>query len=202
MRRSSRVRARRALLVTAVTVLVAAPAGCGSDSGTGGKAAATPSPTALVIKPAALLPGQPVPTPAGDPVLMLTGKIARQNQGDSLALDAATLDRLGISKVSLFEPWVKHELEFQGVWLADLLEVAGVTDDATSLHLTALDDYQVDLTMAEVRAGGIFLATRDGLGKAIPVEDGGPTRIVFVGGVAAGTSDDQWIWSLKTLDVR
>ena len=203
MRRSSERRVRRALLVTAAALLAVLPAACGSDTATGGQAAtATPGVAASMVKPPVLRPGQAVPTPAGDPVLRLTGKIGKPNDAGSLVLDAATLDRLGVSKVRLFEPWLKQEMEFQGVWLADLLEVAGVDGAATTVHVTALDDYQVDLTMADVRAGGIFLATKDGLGKAIPVDDGGPTRIVFVGGVASGKSDDQWIWSLKTLDIR
>ena len=39
-------------------------------------------------------------------------------------------------------------------------------------------------------------------GESIPVEEGGPTRIVYLGGVAAGASADQWIWSLASIDVR
>ena len=73
---------------------------------------------------------------------------------------------------------------------------------AQTVHVTALDDYQVDLSIADVRAGGVLLATRDGEGRAIPLEDGGPTRIVFAANVPAGASADQWIWSLSTIDVR
>jgi hypothetical protein len=57
---------------------------------------------------------------------------------------------------------------FQGVWLADLLDAAGADDEANSLHITALDNYQVDLPFADVRGGGVLLATRTG--------DGGPIR--------------------------
>jgi hypothetical protein len=34
------------------------------------------------------------------------------------------------------------------------------------------------------------------------VADGGPTRIVFAKGVKSGANADQWIWSLKTIEVR
>ena len=47
-----------------------------------------------------------------------------------------------------------------------------------------------------------LLATSDAAGAEIPVDEGGPTRIVFQEGTAAGRNADQWIWSLRTLDAR
>ena len=55
--------------------------------------------------------------------------------------------------------------------------------------------------MADVRAGGIMLASGDGEGAALPIDHGGPTRIVFMDGAQAGVNPDHWIWSLKTIDV-
>jgi len=180
-------------------------AGCGDDatpSGSGVAPAASPSIASTPIAAPSLRPGQPVPTPATTPVLTLTGKIGVTNAGEALHLDVATIDAVGLRQVSLYEPWVKKTTSFQGVWLADLLKVAGVPPSAAVVHLTALDDYKVDLTMADVAAGGIFLATKTGDGRPIPISDGGPTRIVFVGDVPSGRSADQWIWSLQTLDVQ
>ena len=188
-------------LLMAGTLLV----GCGGDADGSGDAAAPAASSSIastVVRPASLRPGQPVPTPATTPVLTLTGKIGVTNGGEALRLDLATIDAVGLREVSLYEPWVKKTTSFQGVWLADLLKVAGVQPSAAVVHLTALDDYKVDLTMAEVAAGGIFLATKTGDGRPIPISDGGPTRIVFVGDVPSGRSADQWIWSLQTLDVQ
>jgi hypothetical protein len=196
--------AGRRLLAAGGLLLVLA--GCGSASGST-SSSRPPEPqtrasTSTPISPADLLPGQPVPAPRAAPVITVSGRIAAHNRGRTLALDMGALDRLGVSRVSLYEPWTKQDLQFQGVWLADLLRVAQADSAATGVHLTALDDYRVDLTMAEVRAGGIFLATKRGDGSAIPIDEGGPTRVVFVGGVPSGRNADQWIWSLKTLDVR
>jgi len=66
----------------------------------------------------------------------------------------------------------------------------------------AADDYQADLTLADVRDQSIFLATRTGDGTALPVEDGGPTRIVFADGLADRFSPDMWIWNIETIEVR
>jgi hypothetical protein len=207
-RRLRRVpRALLALLALLGWVGTASLAGCGADSdGTSAAPGAGASPTPAVasteVLAARLKPGQAVPSPSTAPVLTVTGRIGVANSGSALVLDAATIDQLGLRKVTLFEPWVKKTLSFQGVWLADLLAVAGAGSGATVVHLTALDDYQVDLRMSDVAAGGILLATRTGDGTAIPVADGGPTRIVFAGDVPAGRSAAQWIWSLKTIDVR
>lgn len=192
-------------------LLVAALSACG-DNGSGdrpatppGSAPAAPAPAVLAVP--SLSAGDPVPAPSQDPVLTLTGRIgstngAAANEAASLRLDPAILDRLGRVQVTVYEPWIKHDMQFQGVWLADVIRLARPDGSAQSLHLTALDNYQIDLSMSDVMAGGVLLATKTATGQQIPVDDGGPTRIVFVGGTAAGSSADQWIWSLATIDVR
>jgi hypothetical protein len=166
----------------------------------------TPSPSATafsstVISAASLSFGQPVAAPKGKSVLTVTGKITTHNKNGELVLDRATLERLGVRQVRLYEPWTKQDMDFRGIWLQDLLAVAGVQAGATTLHIVALDDYAVDLKLADVRAGGIMLATSAGDGSAIPIAQGGPTRVVFMNGVKAGVNPDQWVWSLKSIDV-
>jgi hypothetical protein len=190
--------ARRIAALAAVVVLTA----CGSDAtepATAPKAKAT---SATIISVASLKPGQNVPAPAGKAVFSMTGKISTTNRGATLLFDQQTVERLGVVQVGLYEPWTKQDLEFRGVWLQDVVAFAGVSDTATRLHIVALDDYAVDLTLADIRTGGIMLATRAGDGSAIPIDQGGPTRIVFQNGVAAGANADQWVWSIKQIDVR
>lgn len=189
-----------------VCAFLAVTAACGADQ-TATRPAAPPTPAEstpapAVLSAATIRPGEAVPAPAGTPDLTLTGKIAATNGAGGLRFDTATLDRLGLTQVSVYEPWVKSDLEFQGVWLADLIKLAQPDGAAETVHLTALDDYQIDLSMADVMAGGILLATKTGDGSPIAVEDGGPTRVVFLSGTPAGSSADQWIWSLATIDLR
>jgi hypothetical protein len=183
----------RVALVAAL--LPALLAGCGSD-------APSRSDTApVVLRAATLRPGQPVPAPAGPTLVTLTGKVAAANMGEDVALDRRTLDRLTQVELRTYEPWVKKDLSFRGVWLADVLALAGA-GPVDEVQIVALDDYTVRLDRAALRGGGILLATADGAGRPIAVEDGGPTRIVFAPGTAAGANADQWIWSLRTIDVR
>ncbi len=202
-----KISVRVALALGLVAVLAVLPA-CGTDPATSAAPASPASPEVVptqapaVLAPPTVVPGDTLPAPKGDTVLTLTGKIGSKNASETLRLDPALLDEFGLVRVSVWEPWIKQDMQFQGVWLADVLKVAQADGSATSIHVTALDDYQVDLSIADVMAGGIMLATRTGDGAAIPIEDGGPTRIVFVSGNLAGASADQWIWSLSTIDVR
>ena len=154
-----------------------------------------------MVTPAVLKPGAAIPLPA-ESVLVLRGSISGTNEGDLLRLGVETLDQLGLHQVQVFEPWVKQDVGFQGVWLADLLDVAGAAGNARGIHVVALDDYSVDLTIEQVDAGGILLATRTAEGEPLSIEQGGPTRIIFLDGVAAGVNTDLWIWSLKEISVR
>jgi len=190
----------RCVAVTGVLTLVAACGGQATTQSTTAEHNAAPSATA--VSPATLRPGQTVPPPSGKAVFTITGKITATNQTGGLALDLPTVERLAIHQVRLYEPWTKQDTDFRGVWLQDLLALAGVKSDAAKLHIVALDDYTVDLTMADIRAGGIMLATRAGDGSTLPVDKGGPTRIVFLNGVKAGANADQWIWSIKAIDVQ
>jgi len=104
--------------------------------------------------------------------------------------------------MSVDDPWAKQRVTLQGFWLRDLVSLARPDAAATSLHLSALDDYQVDLSLADVRSQSIFLATRTADGTALPVEEGGPTRVVFSDDLAARFSPDLWIWNIETIEVR
>jgi hypothetical protein len=185
--------------VVAALALASGCGGTGTPSPAAGGAAASPS---VVVRPATLHPGQPVPAPKGKTVLTLTGLVSAKNSGSSVVLDQAAIDQLGLVQVTVYEPWIKQRTGFRGVWLNDLLAVAGAADSATTIRMTALDDYRVELKIADVRGGGILLATKAGDGSAMPVSDGGPTRIVYLDGLPAGANADQWIWSLKTIEIR
>jgi hypothetical protein len=200
-RRCLRSRWRRVPGVVAVLALAAACGGTAAPAATGG-GAASDQPASTVVRAATLLPGQPVPAPTGKTVLTFTGLVGTKNTGSSIALDQTAIDRLGQVQVTVYEPWVKAETTFRGVWLADVLKVVAAAPAAASLRMTALDDYRVEMTAADVRAGGILLATKSGDGSAIAVADGGPTRIVFVKGTEFGANADHWIWSLKTIEIR
>ena len=190
---SSRASAVRVALVVVATAVVAL--GCGTA-----ESVAAPAPS-VVKAPDADATAVP-DAPEGKALLTITGRRAAPHGDGTLSLDQAQLDRLGLLAIDVNDPWAKQRIGVQGVWLRDLVALARPDTGATSLHLTALDDYQIDLGLADVRNQSIFLATRTGDGAALPVEEGGPTRVVFTDDLAAKYSPDLWIWNIQTIEVR
>jgi len=196
--RTSTGRARLARTVAAVAAL-ALGAACGPTV-IAPSAASTAAPT--VLRTPDLAPGAPPAAPQGKPLLTVTGRITATNADKALRVDETALDRMGLLAMTVNDPWAKQRLPFQGIRLRDLVDLARPDAGATSLHIRALDDYQVDLQLADVRTQEIFLATRDGSGTDLPIEDGGPTRVVFSDDLAQRFSPDLWIWNIDTIDVR
>jgi hypothetical protein len=120
----------------------------------------------------------------------------------SVSLDRGAVDSLNRVELTVTDPFQQKQIGYKGVWLADLLRAVGVPDSATNLHITALDDYVVNIPMSDVRAGGIFFAVQNLDGTPIPVSAGGPTRIVFRDGTPSGNNSEQWIWSIATIEVQ
>jgi hypothetical protein len=183
-----------AVVAAVVAAVLALTAACGSAP-----PAASP-PAVTVVRPPDTPAGSAPAAPTGEPVLTVSGRIAAA--GGALRLDRAGLDAMGVLQMTVDDPWAKRRLPLRGVWLRDLVERARPDAAATTLHVTALDDYQVDLALADVRAQGILLATRTGDGADLPLEDGGPTRVVFADGLAERFSPDLWIWNIRTIEVR
>lgn len=178
-------------------VVACALVACGGGASTTAAAGASGFKT---VAAASLKVGQAVPAPATAPIVTVIGGTAPANTDGGVAFDLASLERLGLVSATVFEPYEKKHLNFSGVTLAAVLNVAGVPSTA-NVHLTALDDYQVDLTAQEIAAGGVMLATQLD-GHPIAVASGGPTRLVFLDGTASGKDGRQWIWSISRIDVK
>ncbi len=191
--------ARSIRLVVVAVAAALALAACGGND----KAASTAAPGAsvpTVVSNGTLAAGEPVAAPKGEVVLTITGDIGRVNKGRKLELDLASLERMRQVRLEAAEPFLKRRVTFEGVLLADLLAVAGVPDSASKVSLTALDDYKVDFSLADVRSSQMLLATKAD-GKHMPVEHSGPIRIVFPDGSRLGRNPDLWIWSVSSMTV-
>lgn len=172
------------LVVLAGLGLTLGVASCGEGKAPSPRAASpTTTPTTML------------PKPTGTPVLEITRPGA-----EPVSADFATLDGLAHKTYRIVEPFEEKEIAFKGVELWSVLAAAGVPASATEIKVTALDDYQVTLSVADLRQGGVILATQAD-GALIPVDHGGPTRVVFLKDVKAGINPDQWIWSLKRIAV-
>jgi hypothetical protein len=140
---------------------------------------------------------QPLPAPQGRSILTLLG-VKKGNSGASTTkLDYATVDGLAHERVVVYEPFVKRNVTFTGIRVSEFIRATGFPPATARLAMHAVDDYNVDLSVAAMSGQG-FLATRAG-GKSMTVAKGGPVRLVFLkkGGLANNT--DNWIWSIDRI---
>ena len=137
------------------------------------------------------------PAFTGKPAFTIRGEGIDDRFADGLALDIATLERLRVVEAVIEDPWEKRSITYRGVLMSDLVR-AVAPDGATAMRLTALDDYEVTLPMEDLLAGDALLATSAD-GERLAVEDGGPTRVVFLPQSVAGRNQDLWIWSVAEM---
>ena len=187
------------LVVVALVAALAVAACGGKDEASTQSAAPDPS-TPRVVDDGTLAAGERISAPKGEVVLTVTGDIGTANKGKKLELDLASLEKMRRVRVEAAEPFLKRRVTFEGVLLSDLLEVAGVPDAASTVSLTALDDYKVDFKVSDIRSSQMLLATRAD-GKHMPVDRSGPIRIVFPDSSAPGRNPDLWIWSVESMKV-
>jgi len=94
----------------------------------------------------------------------------------SLTLDRGELEALGMVSIKTSTPWTQGVVDFQGVPLQRLLDKAGAK--GTTVTVTALNDYSVDIPVSDFAAFGPILAIkRDG--QYMPVDDKGPFFIIY-----------------------
>jgi hypothetical protein len=188
-------------LVAVALVAALAVAACGGNKEEApGQAASPDASRPMVVDDGTLAAGEKIAAPKGEVVLTVTGAIGAHNKGRRLELDLASLERMRQVRLEAAEPFLKRRVTFEGVLLSDLLNVAGVSEGASKVSLTALDDYKVDFTLADVRSSQMLLATKAD-GKHMPVDRSGPIRIVFPDSSSLGRNPDLWIWSVSSMKV-
>jgi hypothetical protein len=191
--------ARNLRLAALALVAALAVAACGGGEKTPSASAPDVS-VPLVVDDGTLAAGEKIGAPKGEVVLTVSGDIGARNKGKSLELDLASLEQMRRVRLEAAEPFLKRRVMFEGVLLSDLLAVAGVPDTASTVSLTALDDYKVDFKLADVRSSQMLLATKAD-GKHMPVDRSGPIRIVFPDASSLGRNPDLWIWSVSSMKV-
>lgn len=190
-----RVLRARTLLACAAALVVA---GCATTSG-GSDATPTASPSSTTsdasASPTSTNPyGTLAIDPAGpnDPVLTVDG-----GSSGTLSLTLVQLEALGTTTVTIDEPFVKRRETFTGVPLATILAKAGIPGGA-KINTHALNDYNyANLASAFTGSNAIIATQRDA--ERIPLDQGGPIRIVFPDGTPLSGVLDAWNWSLNSI---
>ncbi len=164
------------------------------------------SPVYETVVPTSLNPGSAIPNPTEEVILTLSGDISVKNAGATLAFDMPTLERLGLVKYTIADPWLNNtDVAYTGVLMSDLLKFAGASDSATNIHMVALDDYAVDIPLTDTNKWPILLATRAD-GEYMTVDNSGPTRIIFPFDAYSEIDKAAYkvlmIWNLKDMEIQ
>lgn len=134
----------------------------------------------LALAVVALLHGPaqaaPLPEPAGQVILDITGAVATMNGTGAARFDLAMLDALPQRETVTETPWYDGPQTFSGPLLRDLLAAVGAT--GSMLRVVAINDYAVDIPMSDAADFPVILASRRG-GEPMPVRDKGPLFVVY-----------------------
>lgn len=132
---------------------------------------------------------------------LLVAGFGASNAADGLQLSIAQLEQLRTVKAEVYEPFLKRNVVFQGVELQGLMDIASLPEGTEQVDSVAYHEYAVTLPASILKHSGVILATRAD-GELIPLDKGGPTRIVFTDDHPDTKNESLWIWSTKTLTLK
>lgn len=119
---------------------------------------------------------QALGAPTGRVILTISGNIGVRNAGETAAFDREMLEALGMTRITTATPWHQGRVTFEGPPMARLLD--RVQARGETLAVTALNDYQTEIPIADFARFGVILALkRDG--EYMPVRDRGPLFIIY-----------------------
>lgn len=136
--------------------------------------------------------GVEVPPPApNEPILKLV------KGGEVISLSLNDLRKFPTVKVTVFEPFVKQEITFVGVAMEELFRAVGI-ELADEVLTIALNEYTYSNFAKEFVGTDAFIAYEQG-GVSIPMNRGGPLRIIVPNNRPLTESLEVWNWSLAEI---
>lgn len=139
--------------------------------------------------------GLEVPSPtASEPILKLV------NRGQVISLSIDDLRKYPTVQVTVFEPFVKQNIEFVGVNMEDLFRAVGIEPDDLVLTV-ALNEYTYSNFAREFIGTEAFIAYEQA-GGPILMSRGGPLRIIVPNNTSLVESLEVWNWSLAEIRVE
>ena len=149
------------------------------------------------------LAGETLPSPAGEVILTISGNIERSNGSGIAALDREMLERIGKRTIRTTTAWTDGVKAFEGPLMRDVLAFVGA--HGTSVKATALNDYVVEIPVADFEKYDVILALRMD-GRDLHPADKGPIWIVYprdqFSELQTPRYDERWCWQLTRLVVQ
>ena len=144
-----------------------------------------------------------LPTPTGDVVLEVTGKIANTNKDGAAVFDMAMLAALPQRTTITTSPWYDGKQTFAGPLGWALLNQIGAT--GTTLKVTALNDYVSEIPVGDFKDYKVILATSLN-GEPMSVRDKGPIFIIYPFDEEPSLNNETYYgrsaWQVKSIEVE
>ena len=157
----------------------------------------------FIVLPAAHARDGTFPSPEGEIILTITGRIAYTNNGDSAAFDETMLAALPSTVLETTTVVTDGVKQFDGFLMRDLLARVGA--EGETVTATALNDYIIDIPMEDFERFDVLVATHMDGQRLLP-SDKGPLWIVYPRDDHAQLQDIRydyrWVWQLVRLKVE
>jgi hypothetical protein len=160
------------------------------------------TPIYQTVTEASLKPGMAIPAPTGPVVLTVSGRI---RGGKEISFDMPTLERLGVIRYTTLTSWTKEPAAFDGILLSSLLDVVGADDQATTMVMTALNDFQSSVPITDARTWPVMVAIKEN-GQYLSRRERGPLWIVYPQHAYPDLGKreylSRWVWQLASIRIE
>jgi hypothetical protein len=144
-----------------------------------------------------------IPAPKAPVILTISGKIANRNSPEGALFDVGMLEALPGRATVANTPWYPGNTRFEGPLGSAVLDLVGA--GGTILRVTALNDYVVEIPVADFRKWPVILATKID-GKSISVREKGPIFVIYPFDQDPALYNELYFgrsaWQLKSIEVR
>lgn len=130
------------------------------------------------ISEAQLPPGAQIPSPRQPTLVTITGKVRATNGAQQIVMDLPTLEAVGLVEYDVLDPFENRKIVYRGVLMRDLLDLWQVAADATTARFVALNDYAIDIPLAELRQYPVLFALQAD-GAYMQPDYRGPAMLIY-----------------------
>lgn len=117
-----------------------------------------------------------LPEPQGNVLLTVSGKVSATNRDGTAVLDRDMLETLPKTRIETATIWTDGVHVFQGVLIKDLVDALGIT--GTVLQATAINNYSIEIPMADAVEGGPIIAYLFD-GNEMSLREKGPLWVIY-----------------------
>lgn len=144
-----------------------------------------------------------LPSPSGDVVLTVSGRIAETNSDDAALFDVAMLQAMDPVRIETTTIWTEGPQVFEGVLLSRLIEELGA--EGSVIAASALNDYTVEIPLSDAVSDGPILAYAQN-GEPLSVREKGPLWVIYPYDAKADYHSEliyaRSIWQVKRMEFR